>query len=209
MLGTTEAEAKELMKRVKVISSARRPVPSKFFELIGDALVKRRRVQMKYLSRGRGEMTEREVSPQRLVHHRSTWYLDAWCHKSDGIRRFALDAVNAAAVLESRAKDVSLKIVEGEMDGGYGIYGGGQKNWATLVFEPQAAQWVCCEQWHSDQKTRWLSDSRYEMKIPYSDPTELAMDILRHGEQVSVIEDTGTVSETVASRLKAAVLRFG
>ena len=34
MLGTGEAEAKALLKRVKIISSAKRPVPSQFFELV-------------------------------------------------------------------------------------------------------------------------------------------------------------------------------
>jgi predicted DNA-binding transcriptional regulator YafY len=152
-------------------------------------------------------MTEREVSPQRLVHHRSTWYLDAWCHKSEGIRRFSLDAVESATVLQAKAKDVSLKAVEVEMDGGYGVYGGAKRHWATLVFEPQAAQWVSCEEWHPEQTTRWLADGRYELTVPYSDPTELAMDIMRHGEQVVVAVDSGTVSEVVLRRLESAVKR--
>jgi hypothetical protein len=35
MLGTSEADAKALLKRVKIISSAKRPVPSQFFEMVG------------------------------------------------------------------------------------------------------------------------------------------------------------------------------
>ena len=27
---------------------------------------------------------QRVVSPQRLVHYRDNWYLDAWCHYKDG-----------------------------------------------------------------------------------------------------------------------------
>jgi hypothetical protein len=79
MLGTGEADAKALLKRVKIIGSAKRPVSSQFFELVGEALLKRRRLHMRYLTRGRGEVGERDVSPQRLVHYRNTWYVDAWC----------------------------------------------------------------------------------------------------------------------------------
>jgi predicted DNA-binding transcriptional regulator YafY len=187
MLGTSESEARAIVKRVRIISSARRPVPSKSFELVGEALVKRRRLRMRYLTRGRGEVTEREVSPARLVHHRNTWYLDAWCHKSEALRRFALDAIEEAILAETRAKEVPLKQVEAEMDGGYGIYAGAEANWATLVFKPQAAQWVAHELWHPKQKTRRMDDGRFELQVPYTDETELAMDILRHGGNVTVV----------------------
>jgi predicted DNA-binding transcriptional regulator YafY len=44
------------------------------------------------------------VSPQRLVHYRNTWYLDAWCHRVDALRRFALDAIEEAQVLDRKAR---------------------------------------------------------------------------------------------------------
>lgn len=188
MLGTSETEAKAIVNRVKIISAARRPVPSRFFELVGEALVKRRRVQMRYLTRGRGEVTEREISPQRLVHHRNTWYVDAWCHKSHGLRRFALDAIEQAELLNTKAKDVSVRTLETEMDAGYGIYAGAKCHWATLRFDANAAEWVSREEWHPDQRSRWTEDGRYDLQVPYVDETELAMDILRHGGHVAVIE---------------------
>jgi predicted DNA-binding transcriptional regulator YafY len=174
------------MKRVKIVSAARRPVPSKWFELFGDALLRRRRVHMRYQSRGRRAMTERDVSPQRLVHYRSTWYLDAWCHKRDKLQRFALDAVESADVLDEIAKDVAVKTVEAELDGGYGIFAGSKAQWATLVFSASAAQWVSREEWHPLQQTAWLDDGCYEMRLPFVNQTELLMDVLRHGGQVAV-----------------------
>ncbi|RVT50481.1 helix-turn-helix transcriptional regulator [Rubrivivax albus] len=188
MLGNTEAEAKTIVQRVRIISAGRRPVSSRCFELVGEALVKRRRLQLRYLTRGRGEVTEREVSPQRLVHYRNTWYLDAWCHRSDGLRRFALDAVEGATLLETTSRDVAKKQLEAEMDGGYGIYAGSQLKWATIRFAPQAAAWVSCEQWHAAQAGRWLPDGSYELRVPFATDTEIAMDIMRHGSQVLAIE---------------------
>src|SRR5437763_2296490 len=124
MLGGDEDEARELMRRVKVISTARRRVPSRHFELLGSALVQRQRVWLRYFKRSDRRVSEREVSPQRLVNYRNTWYLDAWCHASDGLRRFALDAVQEAKLLGTRAKPVALKELEAALDAGYGIYGG-------------------------------------------------------------------------------------
>lgn len=207
MLGTSEAETKALLKRVKIIGSARRPVPSQFFELVGEALLKRKRLHLRYLTRGRGEVSERDVSPQRLVHYRNTWYVDAWCHTREKLLRFALDAIESAEALDTKAKEVPLKQVQAEMDGGYGIYAGEKRQWAQLAFEPQAAQWVSKEEWHPEQQSKWLEGGVYELTIPYTEETEILMDVLRHGDQVRVLAPASLV-EAVRSRLLSAAGRY-
>jgi predicted DNA-binding transcriptional regulator YafY len=208
MLGSDAGEARELMRRVKVIGTARRRVPSRHFELLGGALMQRRRVRLRYFKRSDRSESEREVSPQRLVYYRSTWYLDAWCHASEGLRRFALDAVREAEALDTRARSVPVKELEAELDAGYGIYGGGARlKWATLVFAADAAQWVAQEEWHPQQTSRWLPDGRYELKVPYSDPTEIAMDILRHGDSVTVAGDKA-LARVIAERLARAAALY-
>jgi len=44
------------------------------------------------------------------------------------------------------------------------------------------------EQWHLQQQGIILEDGSYELRLPYSDPRELVMDILKHGPEVEVIE---------------------
>jgi predicted DNA-binding transcriptional regulator YafY len=209
MLGADESEARELMRRVRMIVTARRRTPSRYFELLGSALVQRKRIWLRYFKRTDRSTSEREVSPQRLVNYRNTWYLDAWCHASDGLRRFALDAVQEARPLDTRARHVAVKDLEAALDAGYGIYSGtgSTLKWATLVFEPDAAQWVANEEWHPQQKARWLDDGRYELQVPYSDPTELTMDILRHGDSVVVTGDKA-LAAAIAARLAKAVARY-
>jgi predicted DNA-binding transcriptional regulator YafY len=209
MLGADQSEARELMRRVKVISTARRRTPSRHFEMLGSALMQRRRVWLRYFKRSDRSTSEREVSPQRLVNYRNTWYLDAWCHQSDGLRRFALDAVQEARVLETRARAVAVKDLEAALDAGYGIYGtsGEKLKWATLVFAADAAQWVAVEEWHPQQRGRWLPDGRYELQVPYADPTELVMDILRHGDNVVVQGDKSLV-QAVKTRLNDAARAY-
>ncbi len=213
MLGADEGEARELMRRVKVIGTARRRAPSRFFELLGSALMGRKQVWMRYFKRSDRSTSEREVSPQRLVNYRNTWYLDAWCHTSDALRRFALDAVQDARALPAKARSVPVKELEAQLDAGYGIYGGaGSKvQWATLVFEPDAAQWVAVEEWHPQQASRWLGgapgEGRYELRVPYSEPQELMMDILRHGDSVTVTGNKA-LQQAVARRLRDAAARY-
>ena len=208
MLGANAQESRQMMKRVRILSAAARPVASRHFELVGSALQKRQRLQLHYLTRGRGTRSQRVVSPLRLVHYRSTWYLDAWCHQVDTLRRFALDAIEQAQMLAQRAKEVPMKTVEAELDGGYGIFSGKALRSATLVFDAAAARWVARETWHPDQQGRWLADGRYELRLPYADGTELAMDVLRYAGQVEVAGDA-PLRHAVKARLVEALRRQG
>ena len=165
-------------------------------------------LDMLYFTRGKQAESQRIVSPQRLIHYRNTWYLDAWCHSSEGLRRFALDAVRGAKVLDLKAKDVAMKTVQAELDGGYGIFSGKALQHATLRFMPEAAQWVAHEEWHPQQQLTPLPDGALEMRLPYADATELSMDILRHGAQVQVLAPTALVRR-VADGLRAAAAQYG
>jgi predicted DNA-binding transcriptional regulator YafY len=210
MLGGTEAQAAELMQRVRIAGAPCRPVPPQAFERVGDALLARRRLHLHYLNRRRGERSEREVSPQRLVHHRHTWYLDAWCHRAGGLRRFALDAIEQARVLESAAQEVPVAEVESALDRGYGIFAGaeaGGLQWATLHFDAEASAWVALEEWHPEQQGRTLPGGGWELRLPFVDATELAMDVLRHGEHVQVVEPPA-LREAVRGQLRAALAAY-
>lgn len=205
--GQGGAAAEDLHARVRIVTPLKRPVASRFFERVTAALLQRRRLHLRYLTRARRETGERDVSPQRLVHYRNTWYLDAWCHRAGAMRRFALDAVEEATVLDTRAQEVPLDEVRAEMDAGYGIYAGGRRRWARLRFEVQAAQWASREEWHPEQRGHWCEDGRYELSLPYVDANELVMDLLRQGDEVLVLGPPELAAE-VRRRLESAALRY-
>jgi predicted DNA-binding transcriptional regulator YafY len=204
MLGATEAQAAELMQRVRIAGTARRPVPPQAFERVGDALLARRRLRLRYLTRRRMQRSDREVSPQRLVHYRHTWYLDAWCHRSDALRRFALDAIEQATLLDTPTHEVPVADVAAALDRGYGIFAGREVQWAELHFDVEAAAWVAHEEWHPEQQGRWHDDGSYLLRLPFADATELAMDVLRHGAHVQVLGPPA-LRAAVQERLRAAL----
>ncbi|MBK1715674.1 helix-turn-helix transcriptional regulator [Rubrivivax gelatinosus] len=206
MIGSSDDAS--LTERVRIVASARRAVPARHFELVAEALLERRRLHLRYLTRTRGEVGERDVSPQRLVHYRNTWYLDAWCHRAGGLRRFALDAMEQASRLDQPALEVGLERVQAEMDAGYGIYAGGTPQWATIVFAASAAAWVSREAWHPQQQGRWLEDGRYELRLPYTDDTELVMDLMRHGADAEVLAPPA-LRLKLGARLRAAAAVYG
>ena len=208
MLGASGDEAQSLMRRVRIVNPAKRAVTSRWFEEAVSAVLSRRRLLISYYTRSKRSESERVLSPQRLLHYRNTWYLDAWCHASEGLRRFALDAVRSAKVLDEPARDLPMAAVEEALDQGYGIFGGARLQWATLHFSTEAAQWVAQEEWHPQQQLKPQADGSLRMRIPYSDSTELVMDVLRHGPNVRVLSPPELV-EQVREQLQQTLAAYG
>jgi len=177
----------EVRKRVRVLRQAARTLPPGVFEVVAAATLKRRRLRIAYAARSTAERTERVVSPQRLVLYRDNWYLDAWCHLRDGLRKFSVDAMASPAMLDEKAKAVDMKAVERELDRGYGIFAGRNVEWATLRFTPARARWVAHERWHAAQRGRVEPAGTYVLELPFSDTRELMMDILKYGADVEVL----------------------
>jgi predicted DNA-binding transcriptional regulator YafY len=186
-LGGHAQDEEEVRRRVRIVGLASREVPLEHFECIGSALVRRHQLAIRYFARGRGEETERVISPQRLVHYRDNWYLDAYCHLREDLRSFAVDAVRAARALDQPALDVAESRLDAVLGSGYGIFSGAAVAWARLRFTPERARWVSAEQWHPQQRASHDADGTYVLEIPYSDPRELLMDILRHGAEFEVL----------------------
>jgi len=187
LLAAGQLDGGEIARRVRILRMAGRNSSSEHFQTVAGALLQRQRLAIRYHGRGKDEETQREISPQRLTHYRDNWYLDAWCHQRNGLRSFAVDRLREARPLDKRAKDIAEKELDAHFAEGYGIFAGKPKHTALLRFTPERARWVAEEQWHPQQQGRTLEDGGYELRIPYSDPRELAMDVLKHGAEVEVI----------------------
>ncbi len=207
LLGTTDDTTEEIHKRIRILGMASRRMALDHFAVVGSALLRRKRLLISHYVRARDETIEREVSPQRLVHYRDNWYLDAWCHLRNDLRSFAVDAIRRAEIIEQPARNVPEKTLDSVLGAGYGIFSGRKVAWAKLRFTPERARWVSLELWHPKQKARFEKDGSYLLEVPFSDSRELAMDILKQGAGVEVLAPA-TLRREVAAQLKAALDRY-
>jgi predicted DNA-binding transcriptional regulator YafY len=200
--------ADEIHKHIRLISLGARATNLEHFSTVAMAVLKRQRLDIRFLTKASNEVSQRVISPQRLVHYRENWYLDAWCHLRKGLRCFAVDGIQQAEVLEQPAKEVAEATLDRVLGAGYGIFSGAKVKWATLRFSAERARWVALEQWHPGQKSHFEKDGRYVLQLPYSDDRELVMDILRHVPEVEVITPT-SLKEAVINRLAAGLSQAG
>ena len=206
-VGTGERGWRDVEKRIRVFQPERRASRGEFFGTIAKAVLRRARLWIRHYNRQNDKQTEREVSPQRLVHYKDNWYLDAYCHLREDLRSFAVDAIRAAELRETRAKSVPDAELDEHLGSGYGIFAGRKVEWATLRFTPEAARWVSAQQWHPKQKGRSEKDGSYVLELPYAEDRELVMEILKYGADVEVVSPPA-LREKVKAALEEARRRY-
>ncbi len=194
-------------ERIHIRKDAGRPVPGALFEDVLSGLFGRQRLRIEYHGRRRDDVSAREVSPQRLTSYRDRWYLDAWCHRAEGLRSFSLERIRSLQRLDEAAREVDADLIGRQLDAAFGIFSGPAEHRAVLRFSPEAARWAAEEMWHPDQLGNWHSDGSYELQVPFGQDRELQMEILRYGDDVEVLAPD-FLRGAIEGALEAALARY-
>ena len=207
MLSAAEDSPRDVHSRVKILTSASKRSPGNHFEAIAMATVRRKRIFIRYFTRSRDSRSERVVSPQLLLHFKENWYLLAWCHSANGLRMFALDSVEEAKPIGEAAQAVARTKLNEAIGKDFGIYGGQHRQWAKLHFSASQAPWVQSENWHVEQRGYLQEDGSYRLDVPYGNPKEIIMEIMKFGADVEVISPPA-LRQQVAERLQLAANKY-
>lgn len=206
LLGQSGRKAEAVSRAIRAQHTGQREVDSDIFSAVSEGVLSPCVLDIDYHARTRDETSRRRVHPQRLVNHRGNWYLVADCEQARGLRIFSLDRIRQATLADARAQPVLEGTLDRFLEGSFGIFSGVAAEWAVLRFTAEAARWVAEEIWHTDQLGTWHGDT-YELQVPYSNPTELIMEILKHGPDVEVVAPAN-LRQTVAEMLRRAADRY-
>jgi len=198
----------DLEKRIRILKMASRKPSAKHFSVVASSLLMHKQLNIKYAGRDRNKLTERTLSPQRLVHYRDNWYIDAWCHLREELRTFSVDRIEYSCLINTSALDIDDAILKEHFSTAYGIFSGTPNKRAVLKFNKSVAKWVADEQWHPDQNGQFDFDGCYQLEIPYRDQRELIQDILRFGPDVEVLKPE-QLREEIKEKLTMAKNQYG
>jgi predicted DNA-binding transcriptional regulator YafY len=94
---------------------------------------------LRYLVASRDEVTERVVTPMRLVSVDGRWYLEGWCQLAEGVRLFRLDRM-VEAVAGAPAGPLPSEAVPRDL--AEGLFRPGQQDLTVVLELEPAARWV-------------------------------------------------------------------
>lgn len=206
LLGQADDNPDEILSRIQILHSSSFRAQAPWFQTVARATLRQRQIEIEYYTRSKGSFSSRTVSPKRLLHYRENWYLAAWCHRTDELRLFSLDAMASATVKSASAKRVRRQLLDDFIGSGFGIFGGRAVNRAKLRFSSGQSRWIKDEVWHVDQKRSWDGE-RLVLEVPYSHAAEILMEILRHGPDVEVLGPPA-LRRQAQERLKQAVALY-
>lgn len=208
LLAESGHDADIVAERVLVRRFAPRRSDPELFGTVAEAVLAGRQLDITYHGRGRDTVTDRRVHCARLLHYRANWYLLAWCERAEGLRLFALERIRQAEGAGDVARlRASARELDRYVSASFGIFSGEAKHWARIRFSPETARWVAEEIWHPDQLGQWVR-GLYELQVPYSDPRELLMEVLKYGADAEVMEPAELRAET-RRRLQRALEAYG
>ena len=206
LLGQGGFGAETIMGRILLKPFAQRTFRAASFNTVATAVLDGRMLAFGYRGRARGEASQRRVHPHRLIFYRDNWYLLAFCEQAQALRLFAVDRIADAIVQKEPIQACEPSLLDNYLEASFGIFGSTPQAWAVLRFTTERARWVADECWHPQQVVRWVDDG-YELQVPYADPRELILEILKYGPDVEVIAPEELRQEVIA-RLQAALTRY-
>jgi predicted DNA-binding transcriptional regulator YafY len=207
LLASEGVDPEAVTSKVSVVQQMRRQMPLKSFQQVARGTLDEKRLLLRHFNRHTGKHTEREVSPQRIVHYRENWYVDTYCHTREALRSFAIDAIEGVVILTTPIQKLSAEQIDDVLGVGYGIFRGTEHETAVLRFTAKRAQWVSRLVWHPKQQTEWLADGWFQVTLPFTDDRELISDIMSLMPDVKVVSPPSLRSRVLDAMKAGAALQ--
>jgi proteasome accessory factor C len=161
-----------------------------------------RQVEITYASASSGGPSERTVDPYQVVLREGRWYLDGWCHRAAGVRRFQVARVTS--VRETGEPAVVRQPRPPELEDPHAFVGGADARPARVAASPQVA-WLLERVAVGSVSER--EDGRVEATVLVGGERWLERLLLRLGECAEVL-DPPELARVGAAGARRALRRY-
>lgn len=166
-------------------------------EVLRAAVRERRRVHLDYYSYGRDARTERDVDPYLIHADDGSLYLFGRCHTARGDRRFRIDRIAAASLLEDRFPAPQEPVPTG-------VFQADDDDPRVVLDLHPAGRWVADV--HPIESREELPDGRLRVTLAVAEAAWLERLLVGLGPQVEVVEapaDLQGCGQRAAARILA------
>lgn len=175
-------------------------------ESLADAIQHRRQVRLLYRKPGARAAEARVVDPCHLANVNGDWYLFAFDHLRQDIRKFVparIQSVEPTGVTFPRKTQF---VLEKQLRDSFGIHSREGDFAVVLRFEEGVADYIREKRWHPSQKLEELPEGGVELRLRLGSLVEVERWILGWGGRARVLAPPELVGSmrTAAARLAAA-----
>lgn len=172
-------------------------VPEDVLAVLQEGMGAGRQVEIDYYAYGRDQRTVRTVDPWDVFTAAGEWYLTAWCHRAVGERRFRLDRIGAAQLLDT---GFAAPAVLPPRD----VFAAGPDDPRVVLDLAPRARWVL-EQ-YPVERVEEREGGRCRVTLAISELAWLERLLLRLGDDATVVGEPSGVASAAAARILA---RYG
>lgn len=172
-------------------------VPEDVLAVLQEGVATAHQVEIDYYAYGRDERTVRTVEPWDVFTAAGEWYLTAWCHRASGERRFRVDRIGAARLLDAPFTPPAAVPPRA-------VYDAGPDDPRVVLELAPGARWVI-EQYPVEQVEE-QRDGHCRVTLAVSEPAWLERLLLRLGPEAAVVDGPDGLGAGAARRILA---RYG
>jgi len=175
-------------------------------QTLNDAVLGRQTLRMRYRTGRTGSVKQRDLDPYRVWYRSGGLYVVGFDHRTQEIRTFAVDRIQALAPAGKRFGVPDDFDFEAWASSSFGVV----TEPATTVrihFDTRWAAYVSEHSWHESQRIEACEDGGVELVMQVGGTSELRGWILSFGAGAEVLEPSG-LREAVAQDLKSTLARY-
>ena len=173
---------------------------------LSDAVLSQKSVRMRYRTGSTGTVSSRNLDPYRVWYRSGGLYVVGHDHKSDELRTFAVDRIQAIQATEEAFEVPADFDFEAIMSSSFGVIAEPATT-VRILFERRWASYVEERTWHPSQRLVSRDEGRVELVMEVGGTADLRTWILSFGAGAEVLEPP-TLRDEVAEELAGALTRY-
>jgi predicted DNA-binding transcriptional regulator YafY len=155
--------------------------------IIKDAAINHKTVEMIYFAMGRRKEAKRKVDPYRILFFNGTFYVIGYCHLRKDCRTFALERIKMLRITDESFTVPEDFRLEDYMGAGFGVIGGIPEK-IRIWFSPDIAGYIKEKTWHESQVINQQRDGSIIFEADIATTEELLSWIMSWGAKAEVLE---------------------
>jgi proteasome accessory factor B len=160
----------------------------KIFDVLARAVAEHRQLEMEYRKPGAEQPEKRTVDPYHLANINGEWFLFAFDHARDDIRKFVPGRIRGVKPTGKTFERSGKFSLEKQLRDSFGVHSGEGQYDVVIRFNARAADYIREKKWHESQQLRELKNGGVELALKLSGLIEIERWILSWGGDAKVIK---------------------